>query len=99
VVQRALIDRVVQLQLHLDVMDRRFAAEHTMSDHASRQYLAWSASLARLMRQLNVQATPAAAPQTLAERLAAARAADASAASTSRTASAPTPPSEALEAA
>ncbi len=70
VTQAALIERIVQLQLHLAVMDRRFAATHTMSDHAGRQYLAWANSVARMLAQLGLQ-SPAARGPSLAEILAA----------------------------
>ena len=53
-------------------MDRRFAATHTMSEHASRQYLAWAGSLRRALQTLGMAATPPPVPaaMTLAEHLA-----------------------------
>jgi ribosomal protein S15P/S13E len=69
VTQAALIERIVQLQLHLAVMDRRFATTHTMSDHAGRQYLAWANSVARMLAQLGLQPAKSRA-RTLADYLA-----------------------------
>ena len=69
VTQQAIIERIVQLQLHLSVMDRRFASDHTMSAHDSKVYLAWAGALARLLKQLGLQAGKPPA-RTLADHLA-----------------------------
>jgi len=60
--QRALIDRAAWLSLHIAQMDRRTADGHAMSEHDSRTYLAWTASLSRLLRQLGPQAKGAKPP-------------------------------------
>jgi hypothetical protein len=67
--QRALIDRATVLQHHLTAMDRKAtAADGIMSDHASRQYLAWTGALSRLLRQLGLDATPPPKPKPLTPR-------------------------------
>jgi hypothetical protein len=55
--QTALIDRATVLQNHLTTMDRKVAEDGVMSDHASRQYLAWSNTLTRTLKALGVHAT------------------------------------------
>ena len=57
--QAALIERIVQLQLHLAVMDRRFAATHTMTEHDSKMYLAWANATARMLAQLGLKGATA----------------------------------------
>lgn len=51
-VQRALIERAVQLHLQVANMDRRTAEGRAMTDLDSRTYLAWSNSLVRTLREL-----------------------------------------------
>jgi hypothetical protein len=60
--QRALIERAVQLTLRVCAMDRKFAETGEMTEHDSRSYLAWSASLSRAMRDLGVRPAAAKAP-------------------------------------
>jgi hypothetical protein len=76
--QRMLIERAVMLTLQLHLMDRKALRDETVSERNSRQYLAWSASLCRLLRQLGIKGVAEKAP-TLKDHLAA-RAAQASAA-------------------
>ena len=64
VTQSAMIERAVQLTLRVAAMDRKFAKSGEMTEHDSRTYLAWSASLARVMRDLGLKATPAQSPRT-----------------------------------
>jgi hypothetical protein len=67
--QRALIERAAMLTLHLARMDTRAMEAGDMSDHASRQYLAWSNTLTRTLAHLGLAAAPP-AKQTHAEWLA-----------------------------
>ena len=60
------IDRVVNLTLRVATMDRKFTATGTMTEHDTREYLAWSAALTRLLRQLGFASAPP-KPRTLAE--------------------------------
>ena len=57
--QRQLIERAAMLTLHLARMDQRAMETGEFSDHASRQYLAWSNSHRLIMVALGVQAAPA----------------------------------------
>jgi hypothetical protein len=67
--QRALVEQAVQIKLRLAVMDRAFAVSANMTAHDSKQYLAWSNSFTRLMRQLGLQGVQE-KPQTLTDYLA-----------------------------
>jgi hypothetical protein len=58
-VQRTLIERAARLQLYIGVMDRETLETGTMSERASRQYLAWTNSLRLTLRELGVRAAPA----------------------------------------
>ncbi len=60
--QRALIDRAAQLTLHVARMDAKAMEDGCLSDHASREYLAWSNSLARTLALLGLDAAKASAP-------------------------------------
>jgi hypothetical protein len=77
--QRALIEQLVQLRLRIATMDRRFAETGETTAHDSRTYLAWANSYSRLLRQLGLKGA-AERPPTLAEVIAAGRAAAAEAA-------------------
>ena len=57
-IQRTLIERAARLQLYIEVMDRETLETGTMSERASRQYLAWSNSLRLTLRDLGVKAAP-----------------------------------------
>jgi hypothetical protein len=70
-VQRVLIERAARLMLYIEIMDRETLEAGTMSERASRQYLAWSNSLRLCLRELGVKAAPAAAPPSLDQYLAA----------------------------
>jgi hypothetical protein len=59
VTQIALIHRAAMLTLHLARMDARAIEAGEFSDHASRQYLAWSNTLTRTLRELGPIAAPA----------------------------------------
>ncbi len=67
--QRLLIDQACQLQLRLAMMDKDTDANHEMTERNQVQYLAWSGSLVRLLRQLGLNAAPKPKP-THAEWLA-----------------------------
>jgi hypothetical protein len=56
--QKALIERAAMLTLHLARMDMRAMEAGDLSDHASRQYLAWSNTLSRTLTQLGLEAAP-----------------------------------------
>ena len=57
-IQRTLIERAARLMLYIEVMDRETLETGTMSERASRQYLAWSNSLRLTLRDLGLQAAP-----------------------------------------
>ncbi len=61
-VQRAMIDRLAWLQLHLALMDERMMKSGELSDHAGKQYLAWSNSTARMLGQIGMKAAAANRP-------------------------------------
>lgn len=63
--QRALIERICQLTLRVESMDRKFARDGVQTDHDSKVYLAWSNSLGRTLAQLGMQ--PTAAPAKVSE--------------------------------
>jgi hypothetical protein len=67
--QEAMIDQAAELKLRLAVMDADYLRTSHRSAHASRDYLAWSNSLVRLLRQLGLQGA-AERPPSLAEILA-----------------------------
>jgi hypothetical protein len=67
--QRALIERAAWLTLHVAQLDAKAAATGGMTDHAARQYLAWSNSLTRTLRELGLKGPAERAP-TLAEVIA-----------------------------
>lgn len=56
--QRALIERAVWLTLAVARLDAQMLAKGGLSDHASREYLAWSNTLTRTMRTLGLKGTP-----------------------------------------
>ena len=58
-IQRVLIERASRLMVYIEVMDRETLETGTMSERASRQYLAWSNSLRLTLRDLGVRAAPA----------------------------------------
>jgi hypothetical protein len=64
--QALVIDRIVNLTLRVATMDRKFAETRTITDHDTATYLAWSAALSRLTRQLGLVGAPPRA-KTLAE--------------------------------
>ena len=66
--ERALIDRLAWLQVHLARMDARMMETGEMSEHTGKQYLAWANSVARMLGQLGLEAAPIPQP-TLAEHL------------------------------
>jgi hypothetical protein len=68
-VQLRLIDRAALLTLHVAMFDARALDAGGLSERDSRQYLAYSNSLARALAQLGLQPVAAKAP-TLAEVLA-----------------------------
>ena len=66
--QKVLIERAVRLTLQLAMMDAKQAG-FALTEHDGRQYLAWTNTLTRLMRQLGLVGAPARVP-TLPEYLA-----------------------------
>jgi hypothetical protein len=68
-VQMAMMEQAAEIKLRLSVMDQTFRQTGRRSAHATRDYLAWSNSFTRLLRQfgLNARTTPG---PTLAEILA-----------------------------
>lgn len=64
-VQEALIDRAVVLQHQIELMDaERMKAGGRMSDCAKREYLGWSNSLVRTLKQLGMEGLPASTKPT-----------------------------------
>lgn len=57
-IQRVLIERASRLMVYIEVMDRETLETGTMSERASRQYLAWSNSLRLTLRDLGMKAAP-----------------------------------------
>jgi hypothetical protein len=55
VTQRVLIERAVMLTVQLGRMDAKALADGAMSEHASREYLAWSNTLTRTMKALGIK--------------------------------------------
>lgn len=53
--QRQLIERCAWLSLHVAQLDARTAEGRALTDHDSRQYLAWSNTLTRTLRQLGLE--------------------------------------------
>jgi hypothetical protein len=67
--QLAIIEQAAELKVRLAVMDQEFIRTGRRSAHASRDYLAWSNSLVRLLRQLGTHGEAEKVP-TLADYLA-----------------------------
>jgi hypothetical protein len=57
-VQRALIDRIAMLSLHVALFDARAVDSGTLNERDSRAYLAYSNSLSRALRLLGLKAAP-----------------------------------------
>jgi hypothetical protein len=55
VVQRALIEQLVQIKLRLAVMDRKFCETGAQTDLDSRTYLAWANTYGRMLHRLGLQ--------------------------------------------
>jgi hypothetical protein len=55
-VQRQLIERAARLTLYVEMLDARSLKAGSMSDHDQKQYLAWSNSLVRVLRDLGIEA-------------------------------------------
>ena len=60
--QLMLIEQVVQLRLRMSLMDEKFAITGEQTPHDSATYLAWSGSLARLLRGLGMKGPEPKAP-------------------------------------
>lgn len=56
--QNALIERAAWLTLHVALLDAKMTAPSSLTEHDSRTYLAWSASLVRTLRTLGLQGAP-----------------------------------------
>jgi len=69
--QRQLIERVCQLTLRVCAMDRKFADAGAHTLHDTNQYLAWSNSLGRALRDLGMKAAVNRSTPGLQEYLAA----------------------------
>lgn len=68
--EELLIGRIAWLQVHLAHIDERAMEAGGLSDHATREYLAWSGALARLLDRLGLKEPPPREP-TVQEILAA----------------------------
>jgi hypothetical protein len=53
--QRMIINQAAMLTLRLHLMDRQSLRDEGVSERNGRQYLAWSAALTRLLRQLGLK--------------------------------------------
>jgi hypothetical protein len=61
--QALIIGRIAWLQVHLARMDERAILDGGLSEHATREYLAWSNTVSRMLDRLGlVAATPAIDP-------------------------------------
>lgn len=60
--QLMLVEQVVQLRLRMALMDEKFAITGEQTLHDSATYLAWSGSLARLLRHLGMKGPAPKAP-------------------------------------
>jgi hypothetical protein len=69
VVERTLIERAVQLQIRISMMDRDFAAGCVQTEHDSRTYLAWSNSFTRTLRELGLKGAAERSPNLLQEHI------------------------------
>jgi hypothetical protein len=68
-VQLQMIERIAMLTLHVSLFDRRAIENGGMGERDRREYLAYSNSLERALRQLGIRAA-AEKPPSLAEHLA-----------------------------
>ena len=57
--QKILIERCAQLMLRIRLMDVAHAKEDFLSEKNTREYLVWTNSLSRLLRQLGLEEVPA----------------------------------------
>jgi hypothetical protein len=60
--QSMIIERIVNLSLRVATMDRKFTATGVVTEHDTAQYLAWSNSLSRALRELGMKGAPPKAP-------------------------------------
>jgi len=66
VVERALIERAVQLSLQIELMQEKFDRQTKHTDHDHYHYLSWSNALARTLGKLGlIRARPCIAPAVL----------------------------------
>lgn len=72
ITQILLIQQACELQLRIALMNRKFTETGDFTEHDSRTYLAWNASLARLLRQIGLKGVPS-RPPTPAELMHAVR--------------------------
>lgn len=70
--QEMLIGRIAWISVYLARFDERAMETGDLSDHASRQYLAWANALSRMLQALGL-AAPAAPERTVEQLLVAAR--------------------------
>lgn len=80
--QRALIERAAWLTLHVSLMDQKLLEQGegaTLSERDGRQYLAWSNSLTRTIRELGIKPGSGQPRQSLADRIASRKAMEAAA--------------------
>lgn len=75
--QELLIARIAWLQVHMAHIDERALKDGGLSPHGTREYLAWSNSMAKMLARLGFQPTVA-KPKTVTEILAELRQAAAS---------------------
>jgi hypothetical protein len=66
-VQRVLIERAARLQVFIELMDAAAFEAGGMSDHASRQYLAWVNTLRRCLCDLGLKEAAPAKPRSLSD--------------------------------
>jgi hypothetical protein len=68
-VQAILVERASRLVVYLETMDQRALEAGTMSERDSKQYLAWCGQLRLTLREIGVEAAPAAKGESLADYL------------------------------
>lgn len=65
--QRALIDRVAWLTLHIAQIDAKTAEGRAMTEYDARQYLAWCNTLAKTLTKIGLKGVSPGPPRSFAE--------------------------------
>jgi hypothetical protein len=65
VMQRMIVEQCIVLSLRIHLMNREFLKQGEMTEHNSRDYIAWVDALSRLLQQLGING--AASPEPAAD--------------------------------